>query len=174
MFTASADSASGATSVAVTPLLEDDESLVATFPGTMLRIRGGQGSIFDSGAGGYPGKDQRNVFFVPWIKKGTLFITTKRIVFLRRAIDWKTGYLAYKRGVVEKYNPAGGPPKVLGCAGLEFCEILASDVRSRKQGLVGGTITLESHGRVYRLRLSRRQFVAVQAAFGNKAAKRIS
>ncbi len=169
VFTARHNPFSGATTVAVTPRLADNESVLAFFPGVILRIRGADAGILDSGTGGYPGKDKNEaVLFVPKLKKGTLFITSQRIVFLRREIDWKAGYLAFKEGVRAVTAPDMTLSRVLACGGLEYCEISLGDIARLDRNMLGGKLRIETHGRVYVLGLTRKQAEAVARLMGDK------
>lgn len=162
-FTATRDRKSGATTIAVTPKLQSDETLVAKFPETKLRIRGEHAGVIASSAGGYPGNEEgKTVFFVPEAKEGTLYVTDRRILFLRRGIDWKAGYLAYKEGAIPTDAPSNAPSRVLACAGLEYFEIGLEDIVGLDAGFFGGSLRLEEHGRTFRLDLTRKQLRAIQ------------
>lgn len=162
-FTAATDPVSRTTGVAVTPKLHDGETIVAVFPRVVLRIKGGEAGLFDSTVGGYPGMNDKTVMFAPKSKKGTMFITSRRIIFIRREIDWKAGYHAYTRGVKAVSAPEGAPARFLGCAGLEFCEILTCDIDGLERSPLGGVLRLRAGNRTFRLRLSRRQLRAAAA-----------
>lgn len=196
VFTARRSSFSGATTIAVTPRLADNESVVAVFPRAMFRIKGAGAGVLSSGVGGYPGKDNdKTVLFVPKLKEGTLFVTTQRIVFLRRKIDWKDGYLTFKEawwlgnppngvrkdGYVKFANawwagdaPDGSLLRVLACGGLEYCEISPGDISRLDRGILGGKLRIDAQGRAYVLRLTRKQTEAVGHLIRKKGSQRPS
>ena len=162
--------------------MADNESIEDVFPNVILRIKGAGAWPLASGIGGYPGRDNNGaVLFVPKLKEGTLFITNQRIVFLRRKLDWKDGYLAFKearflgsapnearkRGYM-KFNawwegetPNGSLLRALACGGLEYCEILPDDIARLERGILGSKVRIETLGKAYCLRLTRKQADAV-------------
>jgi hypothetical protein len=178
VFTARRNSSSGATTIAVTPRLAENESVIAIFPRTILRLRGAGAGVLATGAGGYPGKDNHGtVLFIPKLKEGTLFVTSRRLVFLRRKIDWKEAYAEFKRSVRAEvsmrdqkkvhvyYNNQryeGIPPEMpfwraLLSGGLEYCEIPLEEIVRLDRSSTGGRIWIESHRRSYIMRLTRGQ-----------------
>ena len=142
--------------------MAEGESIIATFPRVFLRIKGADAGLFSSGSGGYPGTGERKVIpFIPKLREGSLFVTDRRIVYIRRQIDWRTGFLAYVKGARVTDAPAGAPGDVLACGAIEYCEIYRDDIERLERGLFGGKLGLDARGRRYVVRLTKRQADAV-------------
>jgi hypothetical protein len=174
VFTARRNKSGGATTIAVTPKLTGGEAMVAVFPGEVLRIKGAGASLFAKGVGGYPGKSADGaVMFVPRLKPGTLFVTSRRIVFLRRRNDWKMGFMAFIRGLKEMDAPDGAPSEALACGGIEYCEIALEDIKRLDRDLLGGRLRLETRGREYVVRLTRKQSEMISGLVGVKGSVQV-
>lgn len=169
VFTARRNPQGGATTIAVTPKLSDGETLVAVFPREVLRIKGAGAGLFAKGVGGYPGKSADGaVMFVPRLKPGTLFVTNRRMVFLRRRNDWRAGFMAFIRGPREMGAPDGAPSEALACGGIEYCEMALEDIKRLDRDPFGGRLRLETRGREYVVRLTRKQSEVVSDLVGVK------
>jgi hypothetical protein len=157
-FTSKRSSRFSATTIAATPIIRGGETMVAAFPRVFLRIKGAEAGIFDSGDGGYPGDCRGGVYrFEPGIRQGTLYITNRRIIFLRRRVDWKDGYQTFKRLARRRPSAEFMLQNILACGAIEFCEILLEDIQQMHTGIFGLKILIETQGRVYALRLTRKQ-----------------
>ncbi len=168
IFIAKRDPFTDATTVAVTPKLQDGERIVNVFPGTWFRISGEIAGPLASGAGGYPGPgEDSSTYFDPTARKGTLFVTDRRLLYLRRKFDWKGGYLAYRDHDRARNCPKDAPERALGCAGLEYFEIPLGDVKSVNRGVFRGSLLIMHQDRSYTLRLPGKQLRAIVGALGN-------
>jgi len=167
--------------------LGDGESVIATFPGAVLRLKGADANLLADGAGGYPGRSGRKVVrFSPRLKEGSLFVTNRRILFLRRSHGWKEGYTAFREAIRLDTSLRGGASirvkyaepwmesfatnlplmGMLHCAGLEYCEIPLEEIVSLQRTFTGGRIRIESDGRAYSLSLTKGQAESVAKLLG--------
>ncbi len=161
------DKATGSKIFAAVPKLADDEKIVATFPEILFKIRGGYAGSFERGEGGYRDSSGSVYGFNPYARPGTLFVTTRRIMFIRRKWGWKDGYLAFRRAI--SIGALDEVERALLCGGIEYFDIPLEEIKGQRSTVLGGYLWISAGDVRYRVHLGRKELACIRELTSGRA-----
>jgi len=132
-------------------LFENGEKLSAVFPdiriGLSSKVKKQGVHLFPSSTGSY-------VQFFDYEGTGSLYITDKRIVFLRRP---DIASIRRAHGQDNYLGPASRVLPILSANALEYCEVRLEDISVFKPLLSGSNLNIVARGQRYKLRIGKEE-----------------